>query len=496
MGMMIFQLPANLSGEALDELERASVAGGQDHMPYSTQILLDEGRLMLSRPVDESGCLLAPWEVAGVGRLMVSSATLMERLLPYHFQLELARGKVNQLRGQTSDWLLGGLILPEAVANQVRQAVLAFARAVARYPSAESDTQAEIALRGSYQAAESLVQAYMSQVFQVRHCRQPRLDTLLACRLGKTPLVAEHQAGYQKAFNAVQVPLAWADVEPVENQWSWEKADRMIEAALALNGQVQGGPLVDFSGRGLPDWLWEKETDLSALGGYLCDFVQLVVRRYQGRVRGWQVTAGSNVTGVLAVGDEELLWLTVRLVEAVRRADPQAEVVAGIAQPWGDYLAHQERSQSPFAFADNLIRTGVKLAALDLELILGVTPRGSYCRDALEASRLLDLYALLGVPLQITLGYPSAPAKETHADQDLRADAGHWRTGFSPEVQAEWAAAFTSLGLCKPYVRSMVWAHYFDGDPHQFPHCGLIDSTGKPKPALQQLTALRDLHLK
>ena len=41
---------------------------------------------------------------------------------------------------------------------------------------------------------------------------------------------------------------------------------------------------------------------------------------------------------------------------------------------------------------------------------MGVTPRGSYCRDLLETSRILDLYALLGLPLRVTLGYPSSAA--------------------------------------------------------------------------------------
>lgn len=91
MGTMTFDLPRHLSEEAQAELERASVAGGQDSMPYATQVIVDDGHLVLARHVDESGCLLAPWLVPGAGRVMVSSATLMERLLPYQFTLELAR---------------------------------------------------------------------------------------------------------------------------------------------------------------------------------------------------------------------------------------------------------------------------------------------------------------------------------------------------------------------------------------------------------------------
>lgn len=127
---------------------------------------------------------------------------------------------------------------------------------------------------------------------------------------------------------------------------------------------------------------------------------------------------------------------------------------------------------------------------------MGVAPRGSYCRDTLELSRLLDLYALLGVPLQLTLGYPSAPGKVAHADPDLRVGLGHLREGFTPSVQADWSAAFTAVALCKPFVRAVHWAHLADAAPHQFPNCGLLDTSGRAKPALEELVRLRGDHLK
>src|SRR5262245_60180759 len=104
MGTMQFQLPPSLPDDVLAELERASVAGGQDCMPYPSQAIVEDGVLIVHRRVEESGCLLVPWNIVGAGQLMASTATLMERLAPYHLLIELARGKVNQLRGQTADW--------------------------------------------------------------------------------------------------------------------------------------------------------------------------------------------------------------------------------------------------------------------------------------------------------------------------------------------------------------------------------------------------------
>ncbi len=109
---------------------------------------------------------------------------------------------------------------------------------------------------------------------------------------------------------------------------------------------------------------------------------------------------------------------------------------------------------------------------------------------------MLDLYALLGVPLRVTLGFSAADDSDPTADPELQINAGRWRSGFTPQVQAEWAAAFGALALCKPYVSGVQWVHLSDAQPHQIPHAGLVDAAGKPRPALDRLLALRQQHLR
>jgi hypothetical protein len=496
MGTMIFDLPTDLPDVARDELERASIAGGQDGMPYPTEATVEHGKLVAARRVDESGSLLAPWDVGGAGRLMVASATLMERRLPYNLPIELARGKVNQVRSQASDWLLGGLVMPPELDRRIAHATHLFGRAIAALPDPEGLRLAGEALAEAYQAGHELVRAYIDQVFQVRHQRQAQLDTLLGCRLQSSVPATENEPAFLEAFNAVVVPFAWSTIEPQPGQFAWDVYDRQVEWATRHGLRLIGGPLIDFSGRSLPDWFWERETDLLSIGGMFSDFVERVVGRYCTRVPTWQVSAGSNHAGVLATRDDELLWLTIRLVEAVRRVGPQLETIVGLAHPWGDYLTEQTRNHSPFMFADTLLRTGLKVSGLDLEVIMGVGPRGSYCRDTLDLSRILDLYALLGAPLHVTLGYPSACDKIAQADPDQRVNLGHWRAGCTVDTQADWAASFAALTVCKPYVRAATWCHLSDAEPHQFPHAGLVDADGRVKPAFQELALLRRRHLK
>src|SRR5205814_7850626 len=97
MGVMTFLLPDGVNADTRRELERSAVNGGPDNMPTPTDVAIGGGQLRVRRSADESGYLVAPWEIDGFGTLMGSTATLMERARPYSLLTELARGKVNQL---------------------------------------------------------------------------------------------------------------------------------------------------------------------------------------------------------------------------------------------------------------------------------------------------------------------------------------------------------------------------------------------------------------
>ncbi len=496
MGTMRFTLPGGMTNETARELEHTCMAGGPDNMPWPTDLRIAPTQMTVTRGVDESGYLIAPWPVPGAGLLMGATATLMERPHPYQLLIELARGKVNQLRCQASDWQMGGLQLPADLQREIRQAATAFGQAVSQATLADADRQARAALELAYRAADRLVHTYGEQVFHIRRQRQPRLEATLGCRLGPTPPAAETAALLKRTFNAVHIPLSWNLVEGEEATYHWQTHDALLQWAEANGLPAVAGPLIDFSSPHLPAWLWLWERDVPNMAGFMCKFVEAAVRRYRHRVRRWQLTAASNSASVLSLTEDELLGLTYRLAEAARQVDPTLEIVVGVAQPWGEYMAAAERTHSPFVFADTLIRSGMNLAALDVEIVMGPSPRGSYCRDLLETSRILDLYALLGVPLRVTLGYPSSAAVDMDSDPEMRVSGGRWRDGYTPRTQADWAAAFAPLALCKPYVQGVQWVHLSDAEPHQFPHCGLLDAEGREKPAADRLREMREKYLK
>src|SRR5437763_10786616 len=187
MGVMSFLLPSGLSQEVRSELERCSIAGGPDNMPTPTELTFASGQMRTRRGIDESGWLVAPWPVDGVGHVMGTTATLMERTRPYSLLVELARGKINQMRCQAADWRMGGLQISAELQQTIHAATLTFGRAVTSTsggsPTPQETKQTQDALEQGYRAAGQLVDAYLEQGFSIRQRRAPKLDTTLGCRL-------------------------------------------------------------------------------------------------------------------------------------------------------------------------------------------------------------------------------------------------------------------------------------------------------------------------
>jgi hypothetical protein len=493
MGTMSFLLPPGLQPSTVKDLQHACLAGGFDNAPGPTQVFVDNNRLNLQRAVDESGFLITPWPVEGAGRVMTATATLMERLEPYSLAVELARGKVNQIRNHVAEWKPLGVELGDELTLALNDLSLHFGRIMATYPSELADCQARDVLAEAFRLTDRLVPRYCEELFRIRHRHLPRLDTPIGCRLESLPPAPDVLA---ESLNTLRLGLSWSRIEPQESQYDWSAADAVIDWAESKSMPIVAGPLIDFSAAGVPDWLWIWQGDLSNLANFMCDYVETTISRYRKRIRRWFLATGCNVSGVLGLSEDDLLWLTARLSEAALQIAPEAELVLGVSQPWGDYMARDEHTYTPLVFLDTLLRTGLKLAALDVELIMGVAPQGSYWRDLLEVSRLLDAYAVLSTPVQVTLGVPCTRERDPLADPSLTVAQGEWTGGYELETQADRGAALTRLAACKPFVNGVYWTHLSDSQPHRFPNCGLLDEEDRPRPILGEIAKLRQAHFR
>jgi hypothetical protein len=427
---------------------------------------------------------------------MLSTATLIERPAPYQLVTELLRGKVNVLRNQSADWLMGGLQTAPDLQAKLRQASRDFAHAVCQPTPGHANQAAERALAQAISTGNELMYAYINQVFNARLARQNRLETLLSCGLHGVPPDDAQTQLLRDTFNSVRIAFPWPEIERTESTYTWDQVDAVVQWAKDNGFTLVGGPLIDFSRGRLPDWLWLWEKDPQSLAGFMVQYVATALYRYRQDIRTWQITAAGNCASLLSLEEDDFLQLTAQLLEVGRRVDPNLELILGLAQPWGDYMAREDRAYSPFVFADTLVRSRLPVSCVDLELVQGVGPRANYCRDLLDVSRLLDLYALLGLPVRVTLACPSHETPDPLADQEFQVIPRGGQQPWSPDTQAAWARDFVALALCKPQVHAVTWAHLSDAGPHQFPHCGLLDPQKASKPAFEPLQKLRQQYLK
>lgn len=494
MGVMRFLVhPVELLAD-WPEVHRGYISG-IDQAAWPTRIEVDGNVLLCRRQNSESGKLNVGWPVPGFGRPIVSTASLPERDEPYVLAVELARGKIVQVRNQVAFWHSAGMTIPQEFYRLHREAHHLFAKAVALQarPDAASPL-AQQAIVAEFQAAEILVRSYSEQRLQMRHQQYPQLPTILGCSLGDSLLEPPQQEMFLDAFNGAAIPLQWRHIEPLEGDYRWETYDTQVEWALANNLLIRGGPLIDLSPGGLPAWLAQWQHDYWNLQSFVSDFIETVISRYVGKVRIWEVAARANCGGALAMTEENRLTLVAKALEVARQVDPEGQFLIRIDQPWGEYQARGQHKLSPMHFADALIRAGMELSTINIEIGVGYTPSGSPSRDLLDFSRLIDQWTILGLPLQVTLAFPSGSVHDDQVTTDLEVDPRFWRKPLDEQAQADWIEDYLPLLLAKPSVVAVFWNHLSDAQPHRFPHAGLVRRDGTAKPGLGRVTRQRQLH--
>jgi hypothetical protein len=498
MGSMSFLLPKPLPGAAEATLAEACIAssvGYSDQTPAPTDRQISDSTLVLTREQNESGYLVLPWPVEPFGTIVVATTTLRERPEPYRLLVELARGKLNQVRVQTGEWQGYGLRTTPEFDRALSDATRQFGLAALAGNQPEADAIATRVLEKTHELADRLARDYIEQMFATRHDEEGALDTWLTARHQRA-LSGDAAKEYTTAFNAANVCFRWCDVEPHEAQYDWTQADAAVSAALDAGLPVTIGPIIDLAPGMLPAWAAGWQADLPALAAFMCDYLETAVSRYKNEVRRWIICAGFNNTDALGLVDDDRLRLAYRLFEAAAQVDSSLELILSVAQPWGEYLASADQTISPMTFPDDLVRAGVRLSAVELELRIGARPRGSLPHDLLDTARLLDTFGMLGPPLEIALSLPTSSEPDSNAKDHGQEVWRHgWRAGPSVEGQAEWGASFAALALCWPKVRTVTWDHWSDAEPHFVPHGGLLDENGRPRPLLARLRALRNEHL-
>lgn len=462
------------------------MTGGYDLAPMPTRRRLDSTRLTLTRDVNESGYLTTCWPLPSNGCPVLLSATLRERQEPYHLLTELARGKLNQVRCQLADWISVGFEPEEDETQRLAALVSQFGQAVLNPADSPLLQQLPAIIAGAQEVGERFTFHFSEQLMRSRLAEEGKPDTRYGTRLGR--MLPEDQASaFLDAFNSVRLVPNWREIEPTEAKCQWDEFDALVEWAVDAGLAVSIGPLIDLTHGPFPEWLSQWEGDLPSLAAFMCDFVETIITRYRDRVQTWEIFSGFNHADVFGLYEDDRLRLGARLLEAARLAAPDATLVMGLSLPWGDYLTSEDMTYSPLVFADTLLRGGFSVGGLNLELLCGDGPRTSHPRTLLDTYRLLDLFALLGIPLELTLGCVVPP------EGALEGGGEEPAIGTCPPG---WVTGTSFLALSVSQVSAVYWDCWAENQPIRLPGSALwVD--GKPVGGLfQDLRELGKAHLR
>jgi hypothetical protein len=492
MGVQQFRFTTTGPAASASEL-RSAYMTGLDRTPARMSVEVRPGLLVCRRDTPESGRLHVSWPVQGFGRPVVATATLAERPEPYDLAVELARGRLNDVRNQSADWRQMGLVAPASLDSILTDAQRAFARAATSQhdPRAAAEAAQEC-LVASFRAADVLMDSYTEQVLTRRREFSNRLPTWMSCALEgdpkKKPALA---SALSPLINTARIACTWLNLAPSEGRFRWDEADAQIAWSRAQKLVVTAGPLIDLRAGRLPDWLWLWSGDFDQVLSMVEDLVRQAVSRYRGKVAAWHLIHRAGTGEILGLREEEQVRITARAIQVARRADPGAQIVIDLERPWAGWMASGSFQLGPLHMADSLARADLGLAGLGLEIAPGFSPPGSHLRDLLDFSKLLDLYSLVNLPLHVSFAFPSSADPDPKADPAVSVDATAWPRPVDEALQSEWASRWIALAAAKPFVRSIHWLQATDASPHLFPNAGLLRGDGTPKPLVDWLRTFR-----
>lgn len=497
MGQFEFEVPeALLAGGIFGEqrnLWKSGYLSGIENIPWEGSVHFSGGRLSISRRIDESGKLSIPWVIPGYGPVTLTTCSLRSGVDPYRLPLELARGSCFRIRTQADAWERAGLQVSSSFKDLIAEGTSHFVGAALRSGHADASADEAVkALRHLEAASADLLESYSAQALSSRREQEGQLGTLLGTSLRPGQLPTDNQAGlYTETCNAANVRISWADIENDAGHWDFEATDELLGFCERHGLRVIGGPLFDFQDKMMPHWLYLLEDNFEGLLDSVCRFIDRAVRRYRGRVHLWNCAAGLNNRGPLKLTEDQVMRLAVSTIQTVRRADPTTPVIVAFDQPFGEYLSRVRDGISPLHCADALLRAGLGLSGVGLELRMNYHDIGTLPRTNLEFSQTLDRWAVLGVALLCQLTVPAGDATDPRALRPAEVFPVHPPAPITARDQLRIAGGFLRTLLAKPFVHGIIWEGWDDSRPHALPHCGLLDERGQPRPLQQYLARLR-----
>lgn len=467
MGVLKFCLPTSWS---LEKRQASSLhVVGLDGIAWPCRIAREAQNLTVNRNKDESGHLYMAYPFRERGELVVSTGTLPEGTTEYHLSRELARGTLNRLRNQISNWLEGGMRLEQSVQDLVIQATHALEQAIFSVDAAAAENAAGESLEHSIKAIFEISQAFADQITPIRRSQVNLPKYWFGARLGVWDQAVADRLGDH--FEIVQLNDS-------------TQIDPTVQNAIL-------GPLLDASPNGLPPRLLEAD-DFDARRNLLMAEVREQVSNLPESVKLIHAVSGLNGTGHRTLSYPQQLQATIDVLQTLEDSGNRIPTMISFDGPWCERLAWSVGGTHALQIADSLLRRGVSISMLGLEIHLDYSPTGSLPREPLQWVELIDTWSQFGLPLIVLLRAPSAHEPTTQAgppNKDFVINQP--RGGMTDDQRLGLLETVIPMLLARPAVQGILWQQARDGDDPRYPSSGLLDDQLQPKATLKLLQNIR-----
>ena len=315
---------------------------------------------------------------------------------------------------------------------------------------------------------------------------KPRAGFIFGCNAfgfpGRGPV---YQERFKEAFNLGITNVYLSHFAPTETTRNYDRTDNETNWLLSNGMRVKPCPPFYMASGVTPAWL--KSRPYSEVKRIAHDLVKEVAARYRGKTRFCEImNEAHDYSNSLRLTPDEMTDLAGVTSKAAREGDPTVKRIINSCHLWGEYAAEPTKEgkyrRSPYAYLRDCIRSGVRFEIVGLQMYYP-----DY--DLFEIDRLLDKFAKLGKPIQITeMGCSSAPGIDPNA-QRKKASA-EWRGPWTEDIQADWVESVYTICYSKPYVEGVSWWDLADAVSF-WPYGGLLCGDCSPKPAYQRLRELQ-----
>ena len=471
---------------------------GLDGIPWPCKVNWSDTTLTVSRNRDESGRTYIGYQTEKFGRLMICTGSLLASH-DYDLLVELARGTLNRVRNQISNWDEGGLTIEDGIHQKISTATKHLGTALMSANVGQRDDFARQSIDLALDAVFEVSRAFGEQVASYRQSHPEVNRFWIACTAPENPDLE----GYFE--QDTHIPQAKGIPSPVEQTQSKSDlaADMLDESfdhvrvspdqligdrSQSVPRQVIVGPFLDVSPGGMSQSLIECD-DFRARRSMVLNSMRNTIKLLPSNGSMLHLVSGINGLGHRHLNYAQQLQLTVEMLNLREELEIQAPAMVSFDFPWAERLAGAVGGIHPLQVADSLLRQGIQVSYIGLEMNLDYGTTGSAFRDPLQWIDLVDVWAQLSVPLVLCLRMPSGVSSEVPPQKgNLVCRPGE---GMTDEQRIEMLQTVLPMMAARPMVAGLMWQQWNDEGDSRFPFGGLVTKEEVEKPILEMLRQLK-----